>query len=125
MPAQTDEPLQPPILVLEGQDVELYPSLAEAIQDLEGVDVADGAYRLFDAAGRRIVLRAEGVKRGRFLVAIGTVHFERIEASAEGVAELRAALIEFLTTTSGRTDLGDADLPALIAALGHTPGRFV
>jgi hypothetical protein len=50
------------------------------------------------------VLRTEGVKRGRLLVAIGTVHVDRIETSADAVAEFQAALI---------------------AALGHTPGRFV
>ena len=55
-------------------------------------------------AGRRIVLRAEGVKRGRFSVAVGTVHLDRIEVSADAVVEFQAALI---------------------AALGHTPGRFV
>jgi hypothetical protein len=50
------------------------------------------------------VLRAEGVKRGRFSVAVGTVHLDRIEVSADAVVEFQAALI---------------------AALGHTPGRFV
>jgi len=102
MPSPSDEPvapLQPPILVLEGRDVSLHLTLAEAIGGLEGVDVADGAYRLFDAAGRRIVLRAEGVSRERITVAVGTVHVDRIETSAEAVAEFQAALIAALRRT--------------------------
>jgi hypothetical protein len=122
MPSQLDEPLQAPILVLEGRDVSLHLTLAEAIGGLEGVDVADGIYRVFDGAGRRIVLRAEGVSRGRFTVSVGTVHVDRIETSPEAVADLRLALVEHLTTAGGRSDsdLAEADLATLVEALRRT-----
>jgi hypothetical protein len=108
--------VQLPVIVLEGGDVSLHPSLADATGSLEGVDVAERVYRVFDSAGRRIVLRAEGVHRGRFTVEVGTVHVERIESSPAGIAELRGALIEYLTA-NGRTGLGAADLATLVDAV--------
>ncbi len=112
------ERCQPPVLVLEGRDVSLYPSLSDATRSLEGVDVAEGLYRVFDSAGRRIVLRAEGMRRGRLVVNVGTVHVDRIEESPADVAELRDALIKYLAAT-GRIGLDEADLTTLVDAVRH------
>ena len=65
--------VQSPMFVIDGLDVSLHDSLAEVISSLEGIDVADGIYRVFDSEGRRIHLRAEGVRRECFMVDIGTV----------------------------------------------------
>ena len=92
----TKHDLQPPVIVIDGLDVSLYPTVEAAMLDLEGVDVADGVYRVFDAVGRKITLRAEGVRRGRWSVDIGTVHLDGADAVPTGVEELQRALLDHL-----------------------------
>src|SRR3546814_3455984 len=93
-------------------DVSQHDSLADAISSLEGVDVADGIYRLFDSQGRRIHLRGEGVRRGRFMVEIGTVHIDTIESTPIGAGELRDALVAHLQAAGG-APMDAADLATL------------
>ncbi len=107
-----------PVFVVEGGDVEVHASLDEAISSLEGIDVADGVYQVFDAAGRRIRLRAEGVKRGRFTVDVGKVYLDRIEESSDGPSELLGALRQYARRL-GRTDLDSAALGDLIEAINR------
>lgn len=91
------DPLQPPIIVIdESECPELYPTIEAAMADMEGVDVADGIYRVFDAAGRRITLRAAGVRRGRWSVDIGTVHFDHAEDVPTGTSDLQKLLSAYL-----------------------------
>jgi len=113
--------IQPPVFVVDGGDVSVHDSLEEATRSLEGVDVADGIYTLFDSVGKRIRLRAEGVRRGRFVVDIGTVHVAAIEESSDGPAELRRALRQYARRL-GRTDLDSADLDRLVEAVSRRPG---
>ena len=108
--------VQPPVFVIDGHDVSLHDSLTDAIHALEGVDVADGIYRLFDSQGRRVFLRAEGVRRGRFVVDIGTVHLDSVESTPTGATELREALVARLQSL-GREDVATADLATLISAI--------
>ena len=110
-----------PVFVVESGDVEVHASLDEAISSLEGVDVADGIYQVFDAAGRRIRLRAEGVKRGRFTVDVGTVYLDRIEESSDGPSELLRALRQYARRL-GRTDLDSAGLGDLVEAMKQMQG---
>jgi hypothetical protein len=110
--------IQPPVFVIEGGDVSVYESLEDATNGLEGVDVADGIYTLFDSVGKRIRLRADGVRRGRFVVDIGTVSVDAIEESSEGPAELHRALREYARRL-GRTDLDSADLHRLVDAMSR------
>jgi hypothetical protein len=108
--------LQPPIFVLEGTNVSVHRSLAAALVSLEGIDVAEDIYKMFDSAGWRIVLRAEGVRRGLFMVNVGTVHVERIKRSPTDVDELRDALATYLAK-NGQSDLAAADLATLVDAV--------
>jgi hypothetical protein len=87
--------IRPPVFVVEGEDVAVYDCLEDAMTALEGVDVEDGLYSVYDADGRRIALKGVGVERSRFLVEIGFVEVETIEAEPTGADELRQALLRF------------------------------
>ena len=87
--------IQPPVLVVDGEDVSVYDSLADAMAALEGVDVEDGLYSVYDADGRRIVLKGVGLQRSRFTVDVGLVQVESIESEPTGADELRQSLLRF------------------------------
>jgi hypothetical protein len=92
-----------------------HPSLEAAVDALEGVDAEDGTYKVFDAIGRRVEVRAEGVHRGRFVVDIGTVHVGAVETEPTGAAELREILT--LHLRERRIPVSESDgVPALIRA---------
>jgi hypothetical protein len=103
-----------PVFIIDaGDDVSAHDSLEDAIRSLEGVDVAEGIYKCFDAVGRRITLTATGVRHGHFTVDIGHVHVGAIEQTPSGAAELRNALIEHLRQR-GEVVADDADLALLV-----------
>ena len=52
------ESLQPPFVIVEGDDVTLFGTLAELLGWVEAVDVRDHAYDCFDGSGRRVLLAA-------------------------------------------------------------------
>ena len=105
--------VQPPIFVVEGRhDVSVHPSIRDATSGLEGIDVQAGAYRVFDSAGRRIALRAEGVRRRWFIVDIGTVPVDAVETVPTAAGELRELLLEHLESLGGSVPAG-ADLATL------------
>jgi hypothetical protein len=92
----TDDALiRPPVFVVEGGDVSAHESLQDAMAALEGVDVEDGVYSVYDADGRRIALEGVGVKRSRFIVDVGVVQVASIEAEPTGADELRKSLLGF------------------------------
>jgi hypothetical protein len=113
VPARED--VTPPIIVAEDADVTFHASLEDATASMEGVDVEDGIYKVFDALGRRIEVRAEGVHRGRLVLDIGTVHVGAVEANPTGAAELREILIQHLRRCGTPASESD-DLPALVKA---------
>jgi hypothetical protein len=84
-----------PVFVIEGLDISMYDSVDDAAAALEGVDVEAGLYSVFDIEGRRIVLKGEGVHETRFIVEVGTVRVESIEAEPSGAEELRQSLLQF------------------------------
>lgn len=116
-----DIALQSPILVIDGLDVSIYPSIDAAVADLEGIDVADGVYEVFDAAGRRITLRAKNVRRGRFSVNIGTVHFDHAEDVPTGGAALKSRLLQHLEVR-GLGCSRDADLTTIVRLVQDRSG---
>jgi hypothetical protein len=87
--------IRPPVFVVDGEDVSVYDSLEDAMGALEGVDVEDGLYAVYDADGRRIALKGVGVKRSRFIVEVGLVQVESIEAEPTGADELGQLLLRF------------------------------
>jgi hypothetical protein len=46
-----------PVIVAEGHDVELFDTVADAVQCIEPIDASDGIYEVYDGLGRRCVLR--------------------------------------------------------------------
>ena len=105
---------QPPVIIIaEGNDVALYSSLEDAESKLEGIDVDDGVYVGFDSAGRALALRAEGVRRSRRWVDIGTVHISVAQDVATHQEELSALLRSYLDAV-GRTAKPDAKLHELV-----------
>ncbi|MGC1175935.1 hypothetical protein [Polaromonas sp.] len=69
-----------PIFVFEGNDLSLFDDIHTLTTTLEGVDIEDGMYQAYDSRGRVIGLEAHGVKRGVFMVEIGTVVVSGISA---------------------------------------------
>lgn len=55
-----EEEAQTPIFVIEGNDVGVYRSRADAERDIEPNHVKEGIYEAFDARGRRLKLAAAG-----------------------------------------------------------------
>lgn len=107
--------VQPPVFVADGDDLSVHMSLGDAVRSLEGVDVANGIYQVFDAVGRRITLRADGVREGAFVVDVGTVHVDGAEATPTGATELRRLLANYLRTCQVEVE-ESADLAALVEA---------
>lgn len=91
-----------PIFVFEGNDLSLFDSFEALVTGLEGVDVEDGAYKAYDSCGRAVVMEAQGVVRGRFVVEIGTV-------AVRGVDEVPSV------------DLFESDLRSFLQACSETP----
>jgi hypothetical protein len=116
----TRDDLTPPIIVADGADVTFHASLDDATASMEGVDVEDGTYKVFDAIGRRIEVRAGGVHRGRFVVDIGTVHVGAVEVDPTGAVELRAILTSHLQERRIPVTESD-DLAALVRAATGQP----
>jgi len=54
------EPPKPPVFILEGHDVGIFDTVAQAEVQLEAIDVRNGIYEGFDARGRRLNISPEG-----------------------------------------------------------------
>ncbi len=104
----------PPIMVFDGLDLQLYDSLDNALREIEGVDVEDGCYECFDAAGRRVSLGAKGVRRGWIAAKVGEAVVTEVEETPSGGERLHSLLVEYLAAI-GRSQPRSADLATLIA----------
>ena len=101
----------PPIVIDDGGDIDVYPTVSAACFDLEAVDVLGGAYQVFDSFGRR--LRA-GVYGGVVALTLDP------DATAEP-DELERRLREFIDRV-GESRIGfrnseEATLPDLLNTL--------
>ena len=101
-----DAMIRPPVFVVDGENVSVYDSLRDAMAALEGVDVEDGLYSVYDAEGRRIALKGVGVKRSRFVVEVGLVQVESIESEPGGAEELRQSLLQLVRRCGTAVDEG-------------------
>jgi hypothetical protein len=106
-----------PIFISEPNSVYAYDSIADAQLDLETVDVEGGVYSGYDSEGRRLVLQASGVQRGRF----GSVDQSRAtftispgEVEPTHSEPLRRILINFLSAVeTEKLPLESLSLPEL------------
>lgn len=91
-----------PIVVVDnsGVDISIYPSIEDAELHLEPIDVKNGEYRAYDAAGRVLALGVvkKRIRRSWGLVNMGVeqVLVRQAEEKPTHCEELRAALIAFL-----------------------------
>jgi|SRR5919198_361169 hypothetical protein len=104
----------PPIIVAEGRDVQLFPSVERAENALEAVDVLNGIYEAFDVNARPLTLRVVGAR-------IKCVRVElRPEASPQPAYVLN--LLRQYVAHQGQGQMSDAsieDLAKFIMASEH------
>jgi hypothetical protein len=112
----------PPIFLVD-DDVISFDSIEHMVRFIEPCDVSDDV-RAFDAAGRRLVLRASGVRRTRWTVGGGESSVD-FEASGEVAAdELADGLRNYLCRLADRTRMQQAEvetapLHVLVAAASY------
>jgi hypothetical protein len=106
--------LSPPVLVFDGLDLSIYPTIESICADLEGIDVENGVYKVFDSMGRVIRLTTAGVKQGRWVVNIGTIVAADVETTPTGATYLYGLLRDHLSAI-GRTVPSQAILSDLVA----------
>jgi len=89
-----------PIFVSEPNDLYAFDSLSDLQLHLEPVDVEDGIYEAYDSEGRRLSLRAMGVRRG-WLGSIdqhkASIIVARAEQTPTHAEALRGLLVSFLS----------------------------
>jgi hypothetical protein len=107
--------IEPPIVVDENGDIEVYKNVAEAALDLEAIDVLNNEFVIFDS-------------RGRLLDAVATSETSPVRIREPDDVQLkpemlRARLASFIARVGSRRlgftheTLAAARLPALISAL--------
>lgn len=101
----------PPIVIIEGRDIRVYQSIAEASLELEAIDVIDGVYQAFDANGRRLRLVTNGI-----LVSIEVPQDSPLEP-VELVTQLRRYIQEVGVDHVGIEHVDDASLLEMLQAL--------
>ena len=78
--------LTPPIVIIDGRDLDVLATVAEAQQDLEPIDIQRSQYVAYDAQGRLLRLETDGKH----------VKISLAEAEPTHAKELEVALREFL-----------------------------
>ena len=73
------ETIEFPIFCFEGNDLSLFSSIEEMVTKLEGIDVAEGVYEIFDSKAHEVHLSTAGVEKSAFFVSVGKVAFQSIE----------------------------------------------
>ncbi len=103
--------IKPPIIIADkmGNDLSIYPSIEDARQDLEAVDIMNGEYVGYDAEGRLLILDVAREKRpilfGLFRVPIDTVRIRSFEDEPQHEALLRKTLIQYISHFQSVHDL--------------------
>ena len=93
-PCVTFEPVPP--LFVSDPDVDAFESIEKLVAYVEPWDVTE-SMRAFDAHGRRVVVRSEGVVRTRFSVGGGRTFVDLDESGAEAAEELALVLRNYLS----------------------------
>jgi hypothetical protein len=93
-----------PLFAIEGLDVSLYFSVEALEGQLEGIIVAEGHDKFFDAEGRSLKLEAIGAKRGRFTVTVGYARLTEIEDIPSHQEELASLLRAHLNAVGHSVD---------------------
>ena len=104
--------VQPPIIVVEGGDIDAFPTLADALGSVEAMDVRDGLFSVFDSTGRRLILNA--------VTDQDPVELVRVEADPASETELRTRLVEFLAQFDDRGPGINGDRSSEVSTLDLT-----
>jgi hypothetical protein len=101
----------PPIIADDNGDITMFPTVADAEQDVEAIDVVDGAYEFFDSAGSRLAATAIGTR----------VQIARDPQAIPNPDELDARLRNYVVRVGpqrvGVDEPDSATLPVLVDAL--------
>lgn len=94
--ALVEDVIEPPILVAEGNDLAVHPSVESAQREVESPDVDD--YQVFDSMGRKLRFLGKTEPTGRWIksVAVEPVHLVAEEQNPTHQDELRALIIRCL-----------------------------
>jgi len=111
----TPEHIEPPIVIAEGHDVMIYPSVVHVLSDLEPWYPSNADYRAFDAHGRRLELVADPPvvpKRVFWFLWTDNAHtsslsIRAVEREPSGAAELAGLLREWLRVLEVPLDPGE------------------
>lgn len=103
----------PPIVSDENGDINLYPSVEDAEQYMEAIDVRDGVYEVFDSIGNRLAVSAEGET-----VRIG-LDPQQSPDPEELASRLRGRAIRIGADRVGLADPATAPLAELVNALAR------
>lgn len=118
----------PPIFVADRGDLDVFPSVGEALAYVEPWDVTD-TLQAFDAVGRRLKIAAEGVKRTRWSVGGGTTLLDERNSGDLAPDVLAAILRDYIDKVGparlgwDRERLDAASLGDLVFAVASYHGR--
>lgn len=92
--------ITPPIFVIEGRDISIYTAAENALNDLEAIDIKNGAYVVYDSEGRLLQLGADKKRvpifGGLLKTDVEQVVLKEIKESPAHKEELRSSLIDLL-----------------------------
>jgi hypothetical protein len=122
--------LEYPLVVAEGLDVSFYASVDRLEKHLEAIDVNEGIYVSYDAAGRHLKLGVTPAKKTRkiFGLTFGAtpglqfVVVESAEAEPRHATELETLLREYLAAVEPGGQIEGGSLRALMARASSHAG---
>jgi hypothetical protein len=99
----------PPVITVDGHDVNVYDSLDELFREIEAIDLLDHRLKVYDSLGRQLVFISEPDR--------GPIYLKSVTGSAASSAALHRSLLGFFqvvrspsprsTTFDDTTDLSD------------------
>lgn len=109
--------ITPPIFIADKGDLDVFPSLGDALAYVEPWDVTDDL-EAFDASGRRLRIASEGVKRTRRSVGGGTTLLDE-RNSGDPAPDVLVAILRDYIERVGPARFGWTHEQVQGASLGH------
>jgi hypothetical protein len=111
--------MKTPIVIVDrnGVDLSVYDSVVDATRHLEADDVTQGAYDGYDADGRLLALAVayQDDQQGAAPPRVNLVQIDVAESKPSHQAELRSALIRYLTALGAlEAEVRGLSMPVLI-----------
>lgn len=77
----------PPVITVDGHDVNVYDSLDELFREIEAIDLLDDRLEVYDSLGRQLVFASEPDR--------GPIYLKSVTGSAASSAALHRSLLGF------------------------------